>query len=63
MTWFYYIHPESCSALITQDPPEVVMKDPCVIEVDREQYLRACEEWKIKPEPDPLGAMFEDLLG
>lgn len=39
------------------------MNDPCVEEVPREVYLRACVEFEIEPEPPLLWeTLFGDLL-
>ena len=62
MRW-YYVHGESGCAFPSEDPPEVVMNDPCVEEVPREIYLRACVEFDIEPEPPLLWeTLFGDLL-
>lgn len=53
---YYYVHDESGCALMSDDPPRVVMSgDPCVELVDRKTYLRACDEYGQTPEahPDP----------
>ena len=47
--YYYCIHPESGSAFTCTDPPELFNDDPCVIEVDYDEYHRACIEWGLTP--------------
>ena len=53
---YYYIHDESGCALMSEEPPDVVLpRDPCVELADRDHYLRACEVYQqpVEPHPDP----------
>ena len=58
---FYYVHPESACAFVDTRGPEVVLNggDGMCSEVNRDEYLRACEAWEISPEP---ALPFENLL-
>ncbi len=50
---YYYVHDESGCAFLSDDPPEVVCKEPLVECVPRDIYLRACERYGQPPEPHP----------
>lgn len=50
---YYYVHDESGSVLMTDNPPSEVMRDPCAELTDRAGYLRACLRYDLSPEPHP----------
>lgn len=51
---YYYVHGESGCAFLSQEHPSVVTDgEPLVDVVDRDHYLRACEELGLRPDPHP----------